>query len=267
MPVQAFVDDSGGKGHTRHLVLAGLAGHSESWAAFSDEWRDCLSQPPRIGVFKMREAAARTGQFYGVSEKQRDDKLRALVQIINRHARLATHSIIDLDAHAKTWALTTDKPRNDPYFWPFHNTIMAMCFQLWDLGWRERFEIIFDEQVIFGPRAKFWYPLVREVVRHREPDAFSILPVDPIFRSDDDFLPLQAADLFAWCHRKATDDPAFTGFEWLLKEMPNVASSEYSQYYDLKRMQDVTAEARRLIREGAVPDELSAKYKEMFGQE
>jgi hypothetical protein len=119
MVIQAFVDDSGGKGHSRHFVLAGLVGSASDWGEFSDEWRAVLNEPPAIRCFKMREAAGRpTGQFHGMSESQRDKKLSRQAKVINRHGSLATYSIIDLDAHAKTWT-SNDKPQNDPYFWPY----------------------------------------------------------------------------------------------------------------------------------------------------
>ncbi|ODS00193.1 hypothetical protein AUC68_03570 [Methyloceanibacter methanicus] len=267
MPIQAFVDDSGGKGATAHFVLAGLAGHSDSWAHFSEEWRLCLSESPAITAFKMREAASCTGQFRYMTDDQRDKKLRALGRIINRHARLVTCTVIDLSAHAETWALL-DKPRNDPYFWPFHNTIAAICFSLWDYGWREPFEITFDEDVIFGPRAKLWYPVVREVLKYREPEASTILPVDPRFRSDDESLPIQAADLFAWVIRKKHDDPTYDRFDWLFnEELMAVQMSEYVQYYDKQRMSDVTAESHRLAREGAVPTEVIQAYQRIYAND
>ena len=266
MPIQAFVDDSGGKGQTRHFVLAALAGHSESWMEFSDEWRACLAEQPTIRSLKMREAASCSGQFRGMNEEQRNAKLRALAKIINRHARLVTCSVIDLDAHAKTWARGI-KPQRDPYFYPFHNSIAAICFSLWDKGWRERFEIVFDEDVIFGPRAKLWYPVIKAILKHREPEAATILPIDPLFRSDDEFLPIQAADLFAWVIRKKHDDPAFDAFDWLFnEELMAVEMSEYVQYYDKERMSDVMADSQRMLREGAVPEDVKKAYENIYGK-
>lgn len=266
VPIQAFVDDSGGKGSTRHFVLAALAGRSESWLQFSDEWSACLKDSPAIRSFKMRDAAGCSGQFGGMTEEQRDAKLRALAKIINRHARLITCTVIDLDAHADTWAKFAGKPQRDPYFYPFHNSIAAICFSLWDKGHRERFEIIFDEDVIFGPRAKLWYPVIRTIMEHREPEAATIMPVDPIFRSDDEFLPIQAADLYAWVIRKKHDDPSFDRFDWLFnEELMAVELSEYAQYYDRQRMTDVVDDSRRILREGLVPDEVTKAFKRIYG--
>jgi hypothetical protein len=263
---QVFADDSGGKGHDRHFVIAGLASTAAKWAAFSDEWRACLDAPPYIKgkPFKMSQAAGCNGAFYRFDERARDERLLELARIINRYVEVVTYSVIDLDAHAQTWAKFTQKPRNEPYFWPFMNTINAMTFSLYDAGLRERFEIIFDEQVIFGPRARLWYPLMRAVVKHREPEAAEIMPVDPIFRPDDEFLPIQAADLYAWTIRKNTSDPASRAFDFLLPEMRNVSLSEYAQYYDLERMTAVLEESRRIIREGDVPDHIQAEFNKVI---
>jgi hypothetical protein len=222
VPYQVFADDSGNKGQHKHFVMAGMAARSEAWADFTDEWKVCLNEPPRIRVFKMREVARCTGQFRGVSRHDRDKKLKRLAEIINRYVELMTFTAIDLDAHAATWAKTTAEYQNEPYFWPFQNTILATCFSLWDAGVRDRFEAIFDEQLIFGPRARKYYPAVLAMTRLREPEAANIMPIDPIFRSDDEFLPIQAADMFAWVIRKASDDPTYREFEWLLDHMKSV---------------------------------------------
>jgi hypothetical protein len=256
MVVQAFVDDSGGKGSTRHFVLAGLVGSAEVWAEFSDEWAACLKQSPSIPVFKMKDAMGRpSGHFFGMTESERDAKLLALARIINRYPKIATFSIIDLDAHAQTWALGP-KPQSEPYFWPYQNTIMAVCHALWDAGWRERFEIIYDEDVIFGPRARPWYPAIKKMFEMTYPEQGAILPVDPMFKTDDEFLPLQAADMFAGCLRYMVDSQDFETHAWLLNAMPNVQATGYSQFYDLQRMKDVMAEAQRLFAEGKPPLEL-----------
>lgn len=256
MPVQAFVDDSGGKGQSKHFVLAGLVSNSERWEHFSQEWSRCLDQSPRIDVFKMREAASRTGAFHRFSEEQRDSRLRTLAQIINRYAEFAIWTMIDLEAHAQMWA-KLEKPKSEVYFWPFHTLILGTCFDLWEeCKWREPFEIIFDEQLIFGERARKWYPLMREIVRIKHPEEFAILPADPLFRKDDECLPIQAADLWAWCLRKDSDEPSAKSFEWLLEEMPNVSQSHYCNFYDLDRMKSVDEESLRIARAGEIPSDL-----------
>lgn len=260
MPVQAFIDDSGGKGHSRHFVLAGLISDSQRWALFSREWQRCLDQVPRIPLFKMRDAASRTGAFHGFTEEQRDARLRSFAQIINRHVEFAIWTMIDLEAHAQTWA-KLPKPNSEVYFWPFHTLILGICFDLWEeCKWRERFEIFFDEQLIFGERARKWYPLVQAMMQQKHPEESAILPIEPVFRRDDEFLAIQAADLWAWCLRKNTDEPSAKAFEWLLAEMPNVSQSNYCNYYDLQRMSNVDAESLRIFEAREVPNDLLSIY-------
>ena len=114
MPVQAFVDDSGGRGQGRYFVSVGLVAHSDHWAAFSDEWQAVLRVARPIAYFKMREAAGYTGQFYRFSETERNDKLLALARIINKYVQFVVFSSIDLDAHADTWGRELHKPLNEP---------------------------------------------------------------------------------------------------------------------------------------------------------
>ena len=261
MPIQAFVDESGGKGHTRHFALCGLVAPSEDWAEFSKQWQECLGRAPSIKSFKMTDAVNCNGQFRRMQPDERDDKLRSLARIINLRPKILTSSVIDLESHAQTWA-KNQKPQSDPYFWPYQNTIMAVCHALWDAGWRERFEVIYDENAIFGPRARLWYPVIKKMMEISYPEQATILPIDPVFRTDDQLLPLQAADMFAWCRRDATDRQGPGKCEWLLGEFSNVQETDYSQYYDLERLSSVVEMSRQIGREGKVPPEIVKIYRD-----
>ena len=265
MPVQVYVDDSGSPGDGQHFVLASLISHSDNWHSFSTEWAAALNEWPHIKSFKMKEAAGLNGQFYRFSKEQRDQKLRRLARIINQHVKTMTYSMIDMHAHSMTWS-RLPKPMNEVYFWPYQNSILASCFTLWDAGLREKFEVIFDDQVIFGPRARNWYPAIKVICEYREPDAATILPSEPIFGRDEDFLPIQAADLFAWCLRKATNSSGPIDFEWLLGEIPNVKGTDYSQYYGPARMAEVMTETARQLREGEVPGDLIELCQKLSGR-
>jgi hypothetical protein len=217
--------------------------------------------PPKIPIFKMNHAAGLSGHFWGWKEAERDRKLRDLARTINSYAQYVTHSIIDLEAFAKTFE-KRGKPHGEPYFYPFHNTILASAWTLWDLGWRERFEIIFDEQVIFGPRAKLWYPFYKRMLEIHQPEVATILPIDSKFKSDDDFLPLQAADLFACCMRDATDKQDEGPFSWLLDEFNHLKTTDYSQYYDLPRLQAIMDSSEATVEKGEYNEELLQLYRD-----
>lgn len=268
MPYQVFADESEGAppGVRNHFVMAGLIGHSDDWELFSQEWRACLDSGPRkLDYFKMKEAAGLSGQFWGWKKDARDEKVRAFARIINRHAKIVTWSVIDLEAHSRTWAKYLSKPQSEPYFHPFQNTIMAACFCLWDAGLRRPFEMIFDENLIFGLRAKAWYPMLRSVGEIREPEAATILPAEPRFKNDRDALPLQAADLYAWNVRKATNEPEYAEFHWLLDELRNVQGTNYSQYYDEERMRSVLSQTFQFVHDSSVPQHLVETARRLRG--
>lgn len=262
MPIQVYVDDSGGKGHTKHLVLAGLAADAEHWAAFSDEWAECLNTEPKVEVFKMQQAATLNRQFRFWSEEDRDNKLIALAGIINRYARQVIYAGIDLEAHAETWGKYLPKPHKDPFFYAFLSVILGFNFHLYDKGLREPYEIIFDEQAIFGPRFKKYYPAIRASMKLKHPKEYEIMPVEPMFRKDDDFLPIQAADLYAWCIRKNSDVPGLETFGWLLPHLRNVRGSDYSSYFDKERMIDVLRQSNEELERG-VPKDLLDEYEKI----
>ena len=263
MPVQLFVDDSGGKGHSRHFVLAGLVSNSERWQTFCNEWNACLAESPPISLFKMREAATLTGAFRRFSEEARDDRLRKLARVIDDHVEFAIWTAIDLEAHADTWS-KLGKPSSEPYFWCLHTLVLGVCFDLWETcNWREKFEAHFDEQLIFGDRAAKWLPFITEMMQHAHPAEASLLPDEILFCRDDDHPQIQAADLWAWCIRRNTDKPEERAFEWLLLEMKNVSQSNYCNYYDLDRMTAVVDKSRRIADSGEVPPELIPLYRQI----
>ena len=250
--IQAYADDSGvNDGKSRTLVIAALIQRAEHWARFSDEWAACLQQSPTIKRFKMKEAAGLSGQFYGLSESERDAKLVSLARIINRCGPVLAVSRMNLAAHAKTLELPWEPFGRDPYWMPFHSIILEVAKHLWDHGVREKFEFIFDEQVTFGLRAKSWYPAMRNASKVWNPAAFAILPVEPVFRSDDDTLPIQAADLFAWCFRHGADNEGkgeLHPFGWLVSELKKVRRIEAISSFDDAVISNILAESAAMER-------------------
>lgn len=238
-----MVDDSGGPGQGPVQVMVGLIGRAEEWAAFSDRWAECLGETPTVTAFKMRDAAKFQGEFNGFTRAQRDEKIRKLGTIINDFAFQVIHVTLDMSGFEEAFRhFTGGRPLTKPYFYAFHIMILAVCYDLLESGERERFEIVFDEHLSLGPKVKRWYPLVRS---YMEPDAQAILPVDPTFKNDSAFVPLQAADMMAWfCRRDQSFEPH--SFGWLASVFSKVEVSEHSQFLDLKRMQGWIDMARNL---------------------
>jgi hypothetical protein len=150
------------------------------------------------------------------------------------------------------------KPGNNPYFVGFHQIIAAVGFHLLERKNTEKSEIIFDENVIFGPRAKKWYPLVRDVAL---PELSELLPSQPTFKDDHEYVPLQAADLFAWLIRRAYNDHQAQKFSWVVDEIPNIRPSEHVQIVDRARMQRMVERSY----EQTFSPEMIAKWKTLLG--
>ena len=176
----------------------------------------------------MSEAAGQpSGEFYRFSPTERDDKLKRLCSIINMLAPTELSRTLDIDVFVERWG-KYPKPFRDPYFFPFLAANFAIGVQVLEMKETEPCEIFFDEHKIFGPRAKAWYPIAREFMG---PDVLTVMPTEPLFRSDLQALPLQAADLTAWMQR-ARSTVGLGELSWLDAALDRVHRSELSETYD-----------------------------------
>lgn len=245
MPIQAYIDESEDGGW---LVLAGWIATAESWLSFSDEWQECLNKAPSISYFKMREAASREECFRGMRPEFRDMKLRQLAGVIRRYEPVPIHCSINLEAWASTLAAPKRRPISDPYFWPFQWLTYGVLSHLTGLGILERFEMFFDENGVYGRKAREWYPVIRgDFLRSADPLArmqLDLLPVEPLFKTDTEFLPLQAADMLAWLIRRDIGE-ASSPFDWLLPEVLAVPMSAHSWIFDQELLEYFQAESER----------------------
>jgi len=218
--IQAVLDDSGVKGTTPVFTFAGFIGRAEVWAQFSDEWQRWLDAPPRIGYLKMSEAAKPDGEFRHFASGAIGEKLRAGIAILKRYPpQRAIQVSVDIADYYRVVAPDTPKLIRNPYFMAFHGILSGVCYEMIDTLVPERFEVIFDEHVIFRPRIAVWYPLVREMIGELHDEALGrILPESPLFRSDEEFLPLQASDVIAWLFRMAYSDQP-NEFGWIAEEL------------------------------------------------
>ncbi|MDQ6878384.1 MAG: DUF3800 domain-containing protein [Candidatus Dormibacteraeota bacterium] len=268
--LQVFVDDSGDKGDQSPAVLAGLLQTAQEWAAFTRAWQATLAGEPRIERFKMSEAATLTDAFRGVSLQARDSKLRALAAVVRLHAPTVFRSSIDLDAFAETLAPKQTPPHNQPYFHLFYGMIWRVAVQLALCHHTEPFEIIFDRKVTHEQMVTIWYPLfcehVERLAKAQGPTSIwagakRVLPAKPIFRSDDQSMPLQAADLYAWLLRNEMMGRR-SEFMWLRDHLPSVTSaSDQGRDYWRTLVSPPTPERADLIRRLSDPD----RYAELLG--
>jgi hypothetical protein len=88
-----------------------------------------------------------------------------------------------------------------PYLFAARHLLEAIYNEAFPHG--ERIEIVFDEHDVFKQEAKRQY----ESFRGHATDAFrAVMPLEPWFRDDKDFIPLQAADLAAAVFRNSLNN-------------------------------------------------------------
>lgn len=189
MALQAYVDDSLERG--RVLVLAGYISTAENWSRFSGEWEHALTMTPRMTRFKMSEV--------NIRNDRQMDRLRYLHRIIEDH--VLAHVAVAVNCEELTkWVSAMDVPKylSNPYLLA-HKTIVNLTAQIQrEAGLTDRIDFIFDERSekhhILGGFEYYMRTLPKEFA--------DVTGSTPIFRKDDEFYPLQAADLLAWWTRK-----------------------------------------------------------------
>lgn len=267
VPIQAFIDDSGVKGTDPVFVFAGQIAPAVMWVEFSIRWHEALIEKPGIRYFKMYEAHRLKGEFQGWSLDARNAKLLRLASLISEYGFTAIHCTTNLKTFDDSYGSKLPRPFRDPYFWPFYLMVMGVCAELMYSGQKNRCEVIFDEHKIFAPRVKLWYPIVRALVTETPQSALiaaeRVLPIEPVFRTDADEMPLQAADMLAWFFRRKApgSDPADNQFDWLLPRLFTMPVSDFST-----TMSDGGWQPRfQPAYSPSVIDKIAKKYDEMCG--
>ena len=216
MVLQAFIDDSGvgGKNSPENtFVLSGFVTTVRKWDAFASDSRTCLMDEPKInGAFHMRTWA----KVRNVA--LRDAKLASLCGIIRNHSERSIDSIIDIYDYRQIAAGAVPAEIDSPYFFAFHHLIARFCDDCVTRGITERTKIVFDINLTFGPKAKKWYQIVRDIAPkpHR-----AVLPVEPSFDDDHDALPLQAADMLAYLRTNRLNRQNME-FRWLEDQLNEI---------------------------------------------
>jgi hypothetical protein len=205
---QGFIDDSGSEPSEPYFVLAGFVSTYEKWREFSEEWNAALKLSPSLNYFKMSEAKHFNGEFSrknGWNEELCEERIGILSKIIENYALLRISTSINNQEYnnyirslpATRRDLTTD----GPYALLFSQIIFHMT-NSGSVGISEPCDFIFDEQQGYGSAALGHWDDMKNIVNAQTPAHMSrLLGSRPIFRDEKHFLPLQAADLYAWLVR------------------------------------------------------------------
>ena len=216
--LKAFIDDSGSGGDSPWYVLAGYLGTVEGWAAFDDQWAAVLHRHPRIEYFKSSEAERLRGrgQWAGVSKEQRTSKLNALIDVIAQCARRAIcvrMRQLDYNDLVKGGI----PPAWDSPYYLLQTFIIGAAINIErNDGECEPIAFVFDRDQKHEKRSQEMLPAVR-----RMPSLYGSL-VDVSYQSEQDSLPLQAADLLAWQIRRffSVKEPRREQFDFAQRSLP-----------------------------------------------
>jgi hypothetical protein len=191
MAIQAFVDDS--RDGEELLILAACITPSEKWAKFADEWSGLLTIKPPWKALKMSEIAMsndvvrweRAEWHYRLIEKYVDFTVSMILPIP------ALNTVINKLGLNVDWA--------NPYVTAFRMLIKLVADLSPRMGITQPIDFIFDTQSEGRKALGDWEANFADFPEHMK----ATLQEQPIFRNDERFMPLQAADMVAWLTRKS----------------------------------------------------------------
>jgi hypothetical protein len=208
--MQAYIDDSGNSTNSPIFVFGGFVAPVENWLAFSDEWKAALQTPPILDYFKMKEAARLKDQFdprKGWTADLRDQRINEFAEIIHKHADLRVSAAIKYNDFKKYIrsipAVNRGLAADTPYITALSLLMTAVALSRESLNLTDPVDFIFDEQEGIEEELAHFWPGIKakseKAINKFVRDSFQHMP---LFRNEKDFLPLQAADLYAWQVRR-----------------------------------------------------------------
>lgn len=190
MVLQAFVDDSTEDGKV--TILAGYMAEAQDWIKFSKEWKQLLSIRPEWPRFKMSEVATKRGD-------ETSERAMFHYRAIENYAELGFCVAVPHAPLAKVnREFGLERKWDNPYYMAYIVLISVMRHYIMLSRPTESVKLTFDTQLgEYRTVLDAWDLMVARNGGDIRP---FISP--PSFEQDEEYLPLQAADLFAWHVRK-----------------------------------------------------------------
>lgn len=207
--VQAFFDESGTPGTHEVMAMAGLMGPAEKVAGFADDWDRHLraNHPGRIRYFKTYEADHLCGEFAHWSKDNRDAKVRQMAKVANNSGLVPVAAAVNLktfDQFSGLWRGAGRNAMTDPYIQLLIYVLCASSLEAKTRGAQAPIDLIFDQNDIYRSQIvreyDEWYSI------EADPKIKAVMPYQPLFRDDKEFIVLQASDLMAGLVRRAGDE-------------------------------------------------------------
>lgn len=179
-------DDSGSSDKIAY-VLAGWISTVDEWESFSDSWETICNRHPKMN-FHMNKVRNKSSK-----------RVHELSSLICAKAKYRVDAVMSRQNYDTFVKDKLPAQIDDPYFMLFYNVITASCRLMDRLNLDGTVDWIFDDQGKIGTEAVAWYDLIKA---RAAPEVTCRLGSTPIFRHDDDVLPIKAADMLAWQIRR-----------------------------------------------------------------
>lgn len=190
----AYVDDSGSHKGEQRLYLAGYILPIELWKSFGDAWRAALDEPPSLKSLHM------TSSFQGWSREAREKKIQRMIDVVRFYRPPSIECSVCVDDFNQIVRPHAPHDLRHAYGVCFDGIIIKSAQFVESMGLAGPLEFVFDIQGNVGLDAALWYEPIKQM---QVPQVRKILGGPPIFRDDEEVLPLQAADMLAWHRRLA----------------------------------------------------------------
>jgi len=202
---QAFIDESTSD---EEFVLAGHISTAEKWATFAGQWEELLpfGTKNKDGNYQFKMSAmalvpermARVPNFYKIIEENVISSISCRINL--RDFEVAQERLAFL-ATRMNWTVNLG-PWTNPYFFTYR--LLMDKFHAERKTFQSKFpldnqvDFIFDERTEKKMIIRGW----DEYIEKRPDEIRSHYGSAPRFENDQKFLPLQAADLWAWWVRE-----------------------------------------------------------------
>jgi hypothetical protein len=202
MATFAYVDDSGSEPSQPLYVLGGLILPEDTWKIFSDDWKHVLHSDPIIDYFKASEVWDKEkGPFKEFTTKQRSGKVDALADIISTYRPLSISARVEWSVfRGFSERYKLDDELNDPYFFLFFSLISQVVILGNENARFANVNFVFDKQGRVGVHARLWYAVLHTYCSNA---VRALLGQRPDSADEQNELPLQGADMFAWYQRRS----------------------------------------------------------------
>jgi hypothetical protein len=192
--LQVWLDESG-RGQQPVFVLAGYLSSTDVWNKFSAEWKQLLQRAPALRRVKGTKVFRRRGGFKGSNERLRDQRALEFARLIARYSPRGIAFVIGTQEFNEIVKTAPSTPFKNPDLMAYFLSLATILpiVQSWFSS--QKVEIIFDSGLVRPEQAAEAY----EQLFAKAPDLAALLASrKPRFEDDEQFPPLQAADLLAY---------------------------------------------------------------------